>query len=247
VSGTAAAPATLGLSALAGEVGGAGMIGLGIGTIGAGQALSSSASATMKDPPAADYRTIATPGPARGLAFPPASGSLGRTFATAKQLTIEFARAGDLSDALQLSVDRAGGAKAARNELWEGRQIRAAIGYIHQLRLTMHQIRISIPRLLQETSGPAFHPVVSAAEIEAAKKAARLGQFSPKLLTTFAKDGISETALRAGILALPDRTIKVNLVGAIANPALVPYLKILDAGFALYTKVPQIVAESKLR
>jgi hypothetical protein len=146
--------------------------------------------------------------------------------------------------AMQSAVNRAGGAKAAHNRRWQGRQIRAALGFGRIAVAQLKKLVALQPQLAREVQkvAAAIKPL-TAAQIAAAKRSHhRLSAATARLLKAY---GVTPAILRADIgRAVAGAPIPQGLQ---VSPFLNGTMRMGIAVIELYARVPQIKSEAALR
>ena len=204
--------------------------------------LQSLGSTLVNDPPDRRFRSIPTLAHVRAIPLAAHSPTALRDLVQFKLASQRFQAAGR---AMTIAVNRAGGAKAAHNRRWEGRQMRAALGFrtivISQLKTLM---RLQ-PRLKREVAAVTrvLKPV-TAKQLAAAKARVRkrLPAATARLLKAF---GITQATLRANLAhAVVGKAVPQGLQ---ISPYLTSTMGVGIAVVQFYARVPQIKTEAALK
>jgi hypothetical protein len=208
----------------------------------AGAAAANLAKTVIKDPPDRHFHLIPRSGPVRAVVLPAGSPAalrdLGRLTLLARSFTAT-------ERAMVSAINRAGGAKAAHNPLWEGRQMRAALGFDRTAVADLRQILALEPKVQAEVASvtAAIKPLTSA-QIARAKTSVKkhgLGGRLTKILSAF---GISPASVRADLNRAKPGT---RAAAVPASPYLRGMTRLLIAALTSYPKVAQIESEAALR
>lgn len=208
--------------------------------------------AAMHDPPVASYETLATPAIAAVEQVPVTGSKANRAAAKAINRWLSaLASSRAAADAFTLTVNRAGGARAASSKVWVGRQMRLAIRFAKQLAADYDAL------------GPLTAQLAALAAHASAAQGPKLAAVT-KLRTQIAHSGLTGAERKrlqalgftaAGIAALvaaakdaqvPTSAFIPSPAKLLADPRLQQEYTYLALFFRLWATKPSVVADAAL-
>lgn len=153
------------------------------------------------DPPDSNYRTIANPRPKKTPTLRVRDATTRKLAPVMNAYLRQEAQMIALSDALKVSVDRAGGAHAAKQKTWEKKQMLAAAGFATTLANLLDGMATTTPRLASALLGTKISKAkVDAADLKGFEDGVAKEGLPAKLVSTL--KGLGYTATDLAVLKL---------------------------------------------
>ncbi|MDX6697479.1 MAG: hypothetical protein QOE65_876 [Solirubrobacteraceae bacterium] len=217
----------------------------------AGQSIMDTSAKAQQDPPDPNFRHIATPRKVPRIHLRLGAG-LSRAEANRLEAMLnQQLLAASLGHALGTSIDRAGGALKAKNRLWQGRQMRAAIGYARRLASVLTSLATLTTRAAGAAKGvpslatPAAQSLLASRHADVARRG--LPSATTRLLRRL---GFTASELAATRRAVAGSTVDAqpqSIAAHLADPALGENYRMVAAAWLLWVHAPEVTAPARLR
>jgi len=208
--------------------------------------------AAMHDPPVASYEQLAKPVTPKAAKVPVTGSQANRAAAKAVNRWLgALASSQGVADAFTLTVNRAGGARAAASQVWVGRQTRLAIGFAKQLAADYDALGPLTAQLatLAAHATAAQGPTLAAVS-KLRKQIAHSGLTGAERKQLHAL-GLSPAGIAALVAAAKDPQVPTSAfisspAKLLADPELQSEYTYLALFFRLWTINPSVVADAAL-
>lgn len=227
---------------------------VGLGTIVLGERIRVTNDRVLQDPPDPKYKVAVKPKLYRLPAVKPGKGLSAKSARRVNSLLARQGRAAALAAAVAAAIDKAGGARNAKDNKWVGIQTSAAIKYARQLATTLDALGPQTKTVLKLVAKhPSLKRRVTARQAESVR--ARLTRGMPtslrRTLRTLGWSKREISALRTTLVRKPDAATAASLpgtVGALLADSRVLSLYSTTALSMRYFSInPDVVAASKLK
>ena len=225
-----------------------------VGGVYAGEQMVQANDRALADPPDKRFRVTVNPVTRKRIVVRAGKGHSGAAARRLTALIARQARVASLAGAFAAAVDKAGGARQAKQPRFVGLQTRAAIDFARsladQLDLLVAEMR-KVPALV--SGEKAMRLTLTSAQLDTSR--ARLGRSLPARLTRpLRRLGWSAAdlrRLRSDIARKPDPAQVPNtpttLAAALSDEGLLKLFERTALAMRYYTVVPTVVADSKLK
>ena len=202
----------------------------------------------LTDPPDPHFRSLVAVRPVRLSKFHARRGLSARAAKALNSYLAEISKAAAVAGTMATTIDRAGGAIAAANPEWEGRQIRYAIALANTFKADVTTLSKDARSLSRSAKGSsALTGRLPIAKLRALQQAVAKHGVPARLVRFFRRYGITASQLRAALKGKLSKRLPRTMLQFLTGPATLAEFNNAAKAFLAWSKASQIIAESQLK
>ena len=202
----------------------------------------------LTDPPDPHFRSLLAVRPVRLSKFHARRGLSARAAKALNTYLTELGKAAAVAGTMARTIDRAGGAIAAADTKWEGRQIRYAIALANTFKADVTTVSKDARSLSRSAKGSAaLTGRLPIAKLRALQQAVAKHGVPARLVRFFRRYGITASQLRDALRGKPAKRLPRTMLQFLTGPATLAEFNNAAKAYLAWSKASQIIAESQLK